>query len=412
MKFQALFKPLQVGRYQLAHRVVMAPLTRMRAERETFAPRALNAEYYGQRATKGGLIIAEASPVLSQGRGNPATPGIYSEAQVSGWRKVVDAVHAKGGVIFLQLWHVGRVSHSSLLPDGAASYESVLHGGSAPISAKITLYVEHPVPLPPPGEAPPPPPQPLKLTAREQKKLRTQRRVAKEKERQEMLRQGLLEPPPPKVRIANLMRVLGAEATADPTAVEKEVRAQMAERAAAHEDRNAARALTPAERREKAARRRFEDAHGGGELQCAVFRVERIDHPLNEYKILLNAEENHLTGCGLKTDAFALVVVEGARKAIARYTKLMTRRMNWGLRPERRHVSAEEEAEAPGSAAAAEAEAEAAEAEEAARPNKCTLVWSGAVRQAAFRRFKFEPIRSPLVRAATRARSAQQCGAR
>ena len=122
MKFQALFKPLQVGRYQLAHRVVMAPLTRMRAERETFAPRALNAEYYGQRATKGGLIIAEASPVLSQGRGNPATPGIYSEAQVSGWRKVVDAVHAKGGVIFLQLWHVGRVSHSSF------------HGGALPVA--------------------------------------------------------------------------------------------------------------------------------------------------------------------------------------------------------------------------------------------------------------------------------------
>jgi U4/U6 small nuclear ribonucleoprotein PRP3 len=79
------------------------------------------------------------------------------------------------------------------------------------------------VPLPPPAEAPPPPPQPLKLTAKEQKKLRTQRRLAREKERQEMLRQGLLEPPPPKVRIANLMRVLGAEATADPTVSKRRV---------------------------------------------------------------------------------------------------------------------------------------------------------------------------------------------
>jgi len=119
MHFPRLFSPLQVGPYQLQHRVVMAPLTRMRAERSSFAPRPLNAEYYRQRASVGGLIIAEASPVLPSGRGNPATPGIYSPAQVEGWRGVVDAVHAKGGLIFLQLWHVGRVSHSSFQPDGA-----------------------------------------------------------------------------------------------------------------------------------------------------------------------------------------------------------------------------------------------------------------------------------------------------
>jgi N-ethylmaleimide reductase len=119
MTHASLFSPLQVGPYRLQHRVVMAPLTRMRAERSSFAPRDLNAEYYGQRATPGGLIIAEASPVAATGRGNPATPGIYSGQQVEGWRKVVDAVHAKGGFIFLQLWHVGRVSHSSLQPDGA-----------------------------------------------------------------------------------------------------------------------------------------------------------------------------------------------------------------------------------------------------------------------------------------------------
>ena len=119
MNFPHLFSPLKVGPYQLEHRVVMAPLTRMRADRVSFAPRPLNAEYYGQRATPGGLLIAEASPVTVTGRGNPATPGIYSEAQIKGWRGVVDAVHAKGGRIFLQLWHVGRVSHSSFQPAGA-----------------------------------------------------------------------------------------------------------------------------------------------------------------------------------------------------------------------------------------------------------------------------------------------------
>jgi N-ethylmaleimide reductase len=119
MQFPSLFSPLEVGPYHLQHRVVMAPLTRMRAERLSSAPRPLNAEYYGQRATPGGLIIAEASPVMVTGRGNPGTPGIYSEDQVRGWRDVVDAVHARGGVIFLQIWHVGRVSHSSFQPDGA-----------------------------------------------------------------------------------------------------------------------------------------------------------------------------------------------------------------------------------------------------------------------------------------------------
>ena len=119
MNFPSLFSPLQIGPYHLKHRVVMAPLTRMRAARPSLAPRPLNVEYYAQRATPGGLIIAEASPVMDTGFGNPGVPGIYSEQQVDGWRKVVDAVHAKGGVIFLQIWHVGRVSHSSLQPGGA-----------------------------------------------------------------------------------------------------------------------------------------------------------------------------------------------------------------------------------------------------------------------------------------------------
>ena len=119
MKCPALFSPLKIGPYQLRHRVVMAPLTRMRAEKPGLAPRPLNAEYYAQRATPGGLIIAEASPVTATGFGSPGVPGIYTEQQIGGWRKVVDAVHAKGGLIFLQLWHVGRVSHSSFQPGGA-----------------------------------------------------------------------------------------------------------------------------------------------------------------------------------------------------------------------------------------------------------------------------------------------------
>jgi N-ethylmaleimide reductase len=133
MKFPSLFSPLKIGPYQLTHRVAMAPLTRMRAERPSLAPRPLNAEYYGQRATPGGLIIAEASPVMATGHGNAGVPGIYSDAQVRGWRAVVDAVHAKGGLIFLQLWHVGRVSHSSFQPGGVLPVAP----SAVPISAEL-----------------------------------------------------------------------------------------------------------------------------------------------------------------------------------------------------------------------------------------------------------------------------------
>jgi N-ethylmaleimide reductase len=117
MPTSTLLSPLRVGPQQLRHRVVMAPLTRMRAGPGD-VPRALNAEYYGQRATAGGLLIAEAAPISATAKGMPATPGIYSEAQVQGWRAVTDAVHAAGGLIFLQLWHVGRISHSSHQPQG------------------------------------------------------------------------------------------------------------------------------------------------------------------------------------------------------------------------------------------------------------------------------------------------------
>ena len=116
----SLFTPLELGAITLAHRVVMPPLTRMRARRPGNEPSALAPAYYGQRATEGGLLIAEATQVAPVGQGYPATPGIHTSEQVSGWRQVVDAVHAKGGFIFLQLWHVGRISHSSHQPSDAA----------------------------------------------------------------------------------------------------------------------------------------------------------------------------------------------------------------------------------------------------------------------------------------------------
>jgi N-ethylmaleimide reductase len=112
-----LFSPLQVGDLQLSHRVVLAPLTRLRSTQPGDVPNALNAEYYAQRSTEGGLLISEATQISRQGKGYPGAPGIHSAEQVEGWRLVTEAVHAKGGLIFLQLWHVGRSSHTSLHPE-------------------------------------------------------------------------------------------------------------------------------------------------------------------------------------------------------------------------------------------------------------------------------------------------------
>jgi N-ethylmaleimide reductase len=112
-----LFSPFRLGPLALPNRIVMAPMTRNRAGPGN-VPTTLNATYYAQRAGAG-LIVAEASQVSPQGLGYPGTPGIHSDEQIAGWRLVIDAVHAAGGRIFLQLWHVGRISHPSLQPDGA-----------------------------------------------------------------------------------------------------------------------------------------------------------------------------------------------------------------------------------------------------------------------------------------------------
>jgi N-ethylmaleimide reductase len=115
-----LFSPIKIGAFDLSHRVVLAPLTRMRADVPGNVPNDLMAKYYEQRASLGGLMITEATFISPAGNGGYASPGIFTDAQVAGWRQVVDAVHANGARILLQLWHVGRQSHVDLQPDGQA----------------------------------------------------------------------------------------------------------------------------------------------------------------------------------------------------------------------------------------------------------------------------------------------------
>lgn len=149
-----LFQPLDLGGLELPNRIVMGPLTRSRADHATDAPHALNVDYYVQRASAG-LIVTEATQISQQGKGYAWTPGIYTEAQVEGWRKVTDAVHAAGGRMCLQLWHVGRISHTSFQPGGGkpvapsairAEAQTFLGQGMAPVSAPRALETEE-IPL-------------------------------------------------------------------------------------------------------------------------------------------------------------------------------------------------------------------------------------------------------------------------
>jgi N-ethylmaleimide reductase len=122
---RTLFSPLQLGAIKLKHRVVMAPLTRSRSIQPNSVPGELMLEYYRQRASEGGFIISEATNISVTSRGWLGAPGLYSDDQVQGWKRIVDAVHDKGGLMFAQLWHTGRSSHVQLT------------GGAAPVSASV-----------------------------------------------------------------------------------------------------------------------------------------------------------------------------------------------------------------------------------------------------------------------------------
>ncbi|MDF0605837.1 N-ethylmaleimide reductase [Neisseriaceae bacterium TC5R-5] len=119
MHLDKLFTPLQIGTVQLKNRMAMAPLTRLRSIEPGDIPTSMAETYYTQRASAG-LIIAEATHISATAKGYAGAPGIYSEEQVAAWSKITAAVHAKGGLIALQLWHTGRISHRSLQPDGIA----------------------------------------------------------------------------------------------------------------------------------------------------------------------------------------------------------------------------------------------------------------------------------------------------
>nr|POF07942.1 12-oxophytodienoate reductase 2 [Quercus suber] len=126
-----LLTPYKLGKFNLSHRVVLAPLTRSRSYGNVPQPHAIL--YYSQRTTKGGLLIAEATGVSDTAQGYPDTPGIWTKEQVEAWKPIVDVVHAKGGVFFCQIWHVGRISNQGFQPNGQAPISS----SDKPLTAQI-----------------------------------------------------------------------------------------------------------------------------------------------------------------------------------------------------------------------------------------------------------------------------------
>lgn len=231
----------------------------------------------------------------------------------------------------------------------------------------VTNLVEHPIQLKPPDE--PLTPQYLKvyLTSRERKKIRRQNRKEAQKEQTEKIRLGLIKAPEPKVKLSNLMRVLGSEAVQDPTKVEAHVRKQVADRQRKHETANQQRKLTKEQRTAKKARKYKEDTSLS--VHVALYKIKSLAHPGKRFKVEMNAKQLQMTGMILLHNNVNLVVVEGGPKQQKTFKNLMMSRIKWGdeIIGQRKP---NENKSAPG------------------ERNECTLVWEGITKQRVFNEVK------------------------
>lgn len=232
----------------------------------------------------------------------------------------------------------------------------------------VTNLVEHPAQINPPVDTDKPVTLGVYLTKKEQKKLRRQTRREGQKEVQEKVRLGLMPPPEPKVRISNLMRVLGTEAVQDPTKVEAHVRAQMAKRQKAHEEANAARKLTAEQRKEKKVKKLREDLTDG--VHIAVYRIRNLQNPAKKFKVEANANQLYLTGTVVLHKDVNLVVVEGGPKSQKKFKRLMLHRIKWV-----EHNSKRDDPDGD---------------DDTKRNNKCWLIWNGTAKERSFGEIKFK----------------------
>jgi len=192
---------------------------------------------------------------------------------------------------------------------------------------KATKLIEHPEQQAPPAEAPAPEAVGLYLTTKERKKMRRLNRKEVQKEEQEKIRLGLLPPPEPKVKLANMMRVLDSAAVADPTKVEKHVREQMAKRQKKHEQDNLARKLTDEQKREKKIRKLQEDTSLG--VKVAIYRIKSLKDAAKKFKIEMNSKQLYMTGAVVLNKECSILVVEGGPKSQRKMKRLLLHRIKW-----------------------------------------------------------------------------------
>lgn len=253
---------------------------------------------------------------------------------------------------------------------------------------RITHYIHHPPKITPAKPQREPPAVPLMLTKKEMKKLRRQRRKEVNQEQQELIAAGLLPPPPPKVKLSNMMRVLSNEASADPTKVESEVRAQIEARRRKHEADNEARKKSGEEKREKSREKRERDREAG--LMAAVYRVSDISDATNRFKVIRNARQLELTGVILKFDGCNVVVVEGGEKGLRKYKKLMLRRIDW-QGSERNSTDNKDELDVDTNLQTEYNNTE--QLDSSLHKHGCVLIWEGVISSASFEGFRFMEMR-------------------
>ena len=228
----------------------------------------------------------------------------------------------------------------------------------------ITDLVQHPIPIDPPFEKSEMDTQDVKLTRKERRKARRIRRIQEQKDKQEKIRLGLMEPEKPKVKISNMMRVYGQEASLDPTAIEKKVQLEIQERLEKHLRQNEERKLAPDERSAKRTQKFTEDM--SHIVHSAIFRVKGGQvRPVDLAKIRLNAEQYHFVGVEVRLAGTMMILVQGGPKGIRRYKRLLLERVNWNA-----------------------GEGDESDEIQTRGPIECVLVWEGQLPKAEFRQFR------------------------
>lgn len=236
----------------------------------------------------------------------------------------------------------------------------------------VTNMIQHPIPIPAPSDLNAPPPAPLKYTKREHKKIRNQERAAKQKDKQDKQRLGLIPPDPPKVKLSNMSTVLAQSTVQDPTKVEQEVRAQVQARKDQHEQMNEERKLSKEEKQEKAAQRLAEDEARG--IRAAAWRIDTMANNYHRRRLDENAQQCGLTGVVVLNPRFNLVYAEGGAKSIKLFKKLIENRIAW--------------TEGPRSTVANMSEPD--ESRPDFEANRCICVWEGELKKRAFGTFRYK----------------------